>query len=907
MDRRREYKIGISKDWQSIIFLFVICLQGLIVIRWFGGDHFINPGDFNYSLSPIHDLHRSLFFWDHFQALGLQDSMAIAKAFPFNSFLALLEWLGFSLYTIQKLLVYLWFVSSGVTSFLFLRYLLKNKWVAWFGANLYMMNLFLLQMRYGSSYILAMFFYSFFPLLILWYFRFRDSLGGAYLVYLALSFFLVLNPNPAYSIPILLLVMVDVIWVLLTRNHEYIKRFLPRILWLSILGFLMFSFYIFAIIANYQASIANLQGSTNKFQQDIVVSKGTTILNLLRQTGDWGFFERHHGDLYYTYSPVYKKAPFLFLQGFFVLLPFLAFLFYRKCADRERQSILFFGLVYVVTLFATKLYNEPFATVNEWMFRYIPMLQIFRNTYDKFGPLLVFCWMVLCSYALVFILGFIKRLELKVAMYIFVFLAYQVYVFPFWTGIWRQESRNLPGFTYTLPENYAPLRELTYTERLHYRILQLPEQDVPIPGMHSLKVGGKKYTSADPLERWLYKPLVPLVSSDSTQIVYPFLTFHFDLLRQRPDLFMSKIDGIARMMNNRYILVRHEANQASLYADRQNTDTAVLEPYLHRLSAVKVLSFPEFDLYRLPLGSFWPLLYTSDRVLLNADTLLDLFTQHTDESDIVYLKQQNRHATGILEELQGTSIIPPKLEFRQIYPTKYRLRVHQAKGVFPIVLSESFSPEWKAYAVGWSSAKVDTTQVPSLLEPYTIFDGNSEDQATAEELTRFIKDGSVTDLGNGQEKEWSRLRWVKTRREKVGTERFTIDFISKDIHGTIQNDNLPTGTMIETWFPEIIADRLSPRSSGRHWFRQRPAQLPDARHVVANGYSNSWIINTDTLCQEATRCRRNDDGTYDFELVIEFRSQQLAVIGFGLSVLTITACGIFVVWQRRRGRVITRA
>jgi hypothetical protein len=42
-------------------------------------------------------------------------------------------------------------------------------------------------------------------------------------------------------------------------------------------------------------------------------------------------------------------------------------------------------------------------------------------------------------------------------------------------------------------------------------------------------------------------------------------------------------------------------------------------------------------------------------------------------------------------------VMSPTLEFKKINPTKYRIRVHGASGVFPLVFSESFHDGWKAY------------------------------------------------------------------------------------------------------------------------------------------------------------------------------------------------------------------
>ena len=64
--------------------------------------------------------------------------------------------------------------------------------------------------------------------------------------------------------------------------------------------------------------------------------------------------------------------------------------------------------------------------------------------------------------------------------------------------------------------------------------------------------------------------------------------------------------------------------------------------------------------------------------------------------------------------------------------------------------------------------------------------------------------------------------------------------------------------------------------------------LPDDKHVSVNGYANSWLIETDDICQQKNMCQKNPDGSYSFELVIEYWPQRLfygAMSAIGIVVL----------------------
>jgi len=72
-------------------------------------------------------------------------------------------------------------------------------------------------------------------------------------------------------------------------------------------------------------------------------------------------------------------------------------------------------------------------------------------------------------------------------------------------------------------------------------------------------------------------------------------------------------------------------------------------------------------------------------------------------------------------------------------------------------------------------------------------------------------------------------------------------------------------------------------------------QIPDENHLTVNGYANSWIIDPDEICKNEGFCRKNGDGSYDMELIVEFWPQRLFYIGLGISGLTLLFCIVYLV------------
>ncbi|MFA4999775.1 MAG: hypothetical protein WC545_00215 [Patescibacteria group bacterium] len=207
----------------------------------------------------------------------------------------------------------------------------------------------------------------------------------------------------------------------------------------------------------------------------------------------------------------------------------------------------------------------------------------------------------------------------------------------------------------------------------------------------------------------------------------------------------------------------------------------------------------------------------------------------------------------------------PVLEFKKINPTKYRVVVHGATEDFPLVFSESFHEGWKSYLADYKKKDIDFNETD-----YKILDGNDEDQADANELKEFINQGYISTLGDFEEKNIKHIKWENNKEVLDYNEPYKIDFVSKNFQDTIQNDNLTSGRFYETWFKKPINN--------------------NENHLMVNGYANSWFINPEEICADNIKCVKNPDGSYDFELVIEFWPQRFFILGSFVSGAVLLSC-----------------
>ena len=101
-------------------------------------------------------------------------------------------------------------------------------------------------------------------------------------------------------------------------------------------------------------------------------------------------------------------------------------------------------------------------------------------------------------------------------------------------------------------------------------------------------------------------------------------------------------------------------------------------------------------------------------------------------------------------------------------------------------------------------------------------------------------------------------------------------------------------------FHELWRVYVKPINSGKvkyyeTWFYEEVSQK---EHFLINGYSNSWLIHSDNICASKKLCTYNKDGTYNFDLVIEFYPQKYYYLGLIVSLVTLVAIFLYSLYFR---------
>lgn len=225
---------------------------------------------------------------------------------------------------------------------------------------------------------------------------------------------------------------------------------------------------------------------------------------------------------------------------------------------------------------------------------------------------------------------------------------------------------------------------------------------------------------------------------------------------------------------------------------------------------------------------FLPLVFTPTEIVETSNPVESLLRSHTVGGlNIRQIFFQRKKGLRVVGE-NGVHV-----EYRKINAIKYRVRIHNAERSFPLVLNENFNSNWKLFPGTTMEKEKQLRKIGEWKR--SDFD---EDQASLSQVQEFLDKGWISSLGVTGE---------------------TMEFISKKFQDTIQNNNLPLGSIGETWFKR---------------------SLNEFDHFRVNGFANAWMMDSEKFCDLfPNACFVNSKGIREIEIVLEYWPQRLFVLG----------------------------
>lgn len=819
-----------------ILMIFLILLFGLVFFFWFDYKNNLIAiwGDAMIPLNPEANLKYLNSWVDNNNGV-----MVLSSLHPVFLFYLLLKKIGLSLVFSQFLHVYLIHVGGALGMYylacvIFRNHIYKNL-LALTSAVLYMFSPALYNMYLAYSPFMVA------PLILALFIDGSNKIRNWYIYAILIGIVFGVgglpDPHPRPFVIIMALIILYVLFeLMITRKIVKILSYLCLVVFITLFVNAWFFLRFFHNLSNFSYLNSTVEKVSISYSEKFL-DEGTAMVDQM--------IRLFHSGLNMTSDKAieYLSNSFVVLANY--LYPILAFgaIFFIRKKDEINTKILYFLFSAIFFITFAKGPNPPFADFYKWLLMNVSFFRIFRTTaYIILGAAVAYS--ILIPFSVAAISQRIKNRFGRAVFLLFFIFVMSVNSYPFLLGYFTYAPGSIiPADTskrgFPIPKSYYEMDKwLEKNSILETNVIALP-----------LSLGYEPTI-------WGYYGIQMAPWVINKPVIVTQLSAFGSKINVLQNIIMDEIEyGITGskmfvvMSGAKYIIVKNDSYDAK--SMRMNSRIKNFYPF--------VVSFGDWYLYKTDSQHFLPIIYSPQNTILTGMEIDDFPQIRNDpgykvRSVFIFGKQNENKNIGIIKNNKQDIDDLPTVEFRKINPTKYRINVHNAKDIFPLVFSETFHDEWKIFlGDGYKDPQPSLKDnFPALLNNYQVLDGNEEDQADRKEVQKFMDKGWISALG----------------KDEKGT-----SFISKNFQGTIQNNNLSDGTFYETWFKKPL--------------------VSEDMHFIANSYANSWMINPNNFCPDNKYCQRNPDGSYDFNLVLEFWPQRLYYIGIGISGLTVLSGLLF--------------
>lgn len=849
------------------VFLFLLSFRKILQIL-FGANDYILGHNWDWPFPDATFLFNKLsilskYTWWDFN-LGTPLTLTISHLAP-NSILGFLSYL-FGI----KIAILSLFASVIILSFFSFKKLLdiiiKNTTINYIPSFLYAFSPFLFNEIIGGSWYMWIS-YALAPILFINLLKFIEVKKIKYLVGFLLSSIFVISSLQNFLLIETILILYLIYKILIRKNS--FKKTILRYSFSHIILVLFNLYWISPFVYSLQNFVQDISkpSFTGAFHAARYSTQG--LLNILSLTG---YLDRN---MYYFALPNFMVPIFnlsVFLIWVLVILPFIGKRKFLKSKSLIWLLILLFMIIFI------KGGNLPFSKITMWIYNHFPLMQLYRSPQHlMFVAAFIIPMLIGLSLNYFYNNSKYKKLILSIFSFcIFIWISGWWYNGDLGHKILRDKKKDYIDF-YTLSPGIRKIYQQNEETSRNYKVLFLPSVNSAIYLKNEYQNNAQ---GGQPEYMYLKNPTFTSESNLFANTVETFLC---------NDIKFNYINYLS-LFSVKDVVLRNDIYPH--FTDSFDCwDNNRIKKNLDSNNALEDFFTGEYtNAYHIKENCLLPLFYSPQNIIISKKEIKDL-PEIVSQPDyqirsIIYFQNQNKEKGGILKYIPNKIEQTPIVEFKKINPTKYRVRIHGARENLPLVFSENFHEEWKAYLIKPNNLWFPISDFQNNLKEYKVLDDNKEDQATKEEVEEFIQKRWITTLGNLQGKEIKHKKW-ENNKEKLGyVEKYKIDFISKNSQGTIQNDNLPNGYIWDTWF-------------------KKP--LDEENHLVANSYANSWWVDLDIICEKSDNCIKNSDGSYDFELIVEFWPQRLFYVGLFISGTTLLTCVSYIIWDwQRRKKSLTK-
>lgn len=671
---------------RSIILILILAL--ILVTLWFKDGYILGSSEDGLIFHNISRyFHQAQFTWMDYPGLG-SPSLSLPAGKPIYFLLSFFQDLGIPGFIIQATVFWFILVSGGIGIFLLSRELFPKLPIKYtiFSFLFYWFNPISLAYLLNRDLLYYIFFFALLPLATFFYIK--GLRKGKYFWSLALNAVLVFY---SYAFSYIAFTILFWLWLSLVTFY-YILLFEKKIFALK---YFLLTLALFVIsncwwilplvslktlggvdpIANVVQTQQNSVGTLN------ALSKRIGNLNGIFKLINSSFLEQDSLNwmkLYYS--------PILFIIEYFIVCSILFFVI----KFRKDRVVLFFGSLFLSSVFLAKGNTPPFGEIYEIIFKKFLILQVFRNPFEKFSFLLSLTASILVGPSIYELIGTLQnKLQLpsllKKIIYIFVFPVIILYLgFPLYSSLvftnkFPPTNDYSIGYKVKVPNYYKEVDEWLSSQGNNFRYIGLPIKDETVTYKWEKGYRGAELT-------------VPLFSTSGILLTTSTPYFNQIVPEIEKSLFSDNgFSNFTNSLNAKYYLIRYDID----YKGWKMTDPAVLDSKLNEMQekgeVKKAATFGKVSIWEnLKWRDFK--FYPAKKIIEvdNFDKADMLTSVNVSEGEVLIDKD------GLKEFNQQLVSSDPAINYYKKNPAKYILHLKNVTKPFIMVFSELYNSGWKA-------------------------------------------------------------------------------------------------------------------------------------------------------------------------------------------------------------------
>ncbi len=675
-------RLTLLSNRDKIYKTFLVLISIFIVSIWFKNHTIIAIGDEGL---PFYNSFRSLklyssYFYD--TGLGLKGNFNIPRT-PLFIVTSILQALGFSPWRIQEIVFITLVLTALLSMYLLTRELLENKKheVALISSLFYFFNIFTLSQVFVRFVYSLIFLWAYLPLFLLLWIRYLKLKNIRSLSILLLSSIAFSDINVILS-PILTLWFCAGLYLLIDFifNKQKILSLLKNVIFALILWIIVNSWWIYPFTKLTNNAVANGLNNNQSMTSLTEVSGYFPNNELLRLRQTYMIGPKSETYDHFNKTLVKNISWVIFA---IVISGFAAALYeiFIKKEPNNKKIMLFSLLLFILGWFFCKGTNPPYGRdFFTFIFTRLPILQIYRNPYEKFGAVFLMGYSLLFAFGCNYLISKFRSLK-------FVILTLILYVALMFVTI-PMSNGSLFGAQYSVivPPYYEEANQLikSATKNSETRILQLPF----ISG--SVIKYDWNYTGEEPSEFLFDNASVSRINYN------PFLDEYYNLLQDQRYFKNKNYTKILKLTGIDYIVLHDDYNsdnKSLVNLNLYNHDFEETKSILNNWYGINYLkTFGKIEIYKVSNNKNISRIYLSNNLItlpnIQSEFEYILSNKYLD-SDSFFIKTQNDNDAPVLVE----SLLP-KYEILIINKSKYKIVISNATKPFILVLNNNYGKEW---------------------------------------------------------------------------------------------------------------------------------------------------------------------------------------------------------------------